>query len=286
MPVLRRNDLSDTMESLLGDCCNQDSLFDSERQHLSSYSFDHYGDLDPGEPKDSTVLPGSVQNLLRKGLSSTKNNITGNVIDIGCSVGRTTFELAKKHDEITLGVDINFSMLKTAATVLEKGCVIYPKRHVGMVYKRREFSVTFARTQNIDFWICDAENLPFSELSFAFATSFNVLDCVKSPYDHLKELCRILKTEGEALVSTPYDWSINATPVESWIGGHSQRSENKGSSEIMLRSLLSGGGHANAIEELELITETANIPWSLRLHNRSCMKYLVHMVLLRKKNLS
>jgi len=50
----------------------------------------------------------------------------------------------------------------------------------------------------------------------------------------------------------------------------------------MLRALLAGGGHPEAIEDLELLHETSDIPWSLRLHERSCMKYLVHMLLVGK----
>ena len=113
-----------------------------------------------------------------------------------------------------------------------------------------------------------------------------MLDCVRSPYDHLKELARILKPGARAIVSMPYDWTANATPVESWIGGHSQRSENRGASEILLRSLLADGGHPNAIEELELVSEAVDIPWTLRLHDRSTMKYMVHMVVVRKKVIS
>jgi hypothetical protein len=109
---------------------------------------------------------------------------------------------------------------------------------------------------------------------------------VTSPYDHLKELARILKPDAGALVSMPYDWNVNATPVETWLGGHSQRSENQGASEIMLRSLLSGGGHPNAIEELELVSEPGDFPWTLWLHDRSHMKYLVHMVVVRRKSSS
>ena len=110
-----------------------------------------------------------------------------------------------------------------------------------------------------------------------------MLDCVQSPYDHLKELARILRPRAGAIISAPYDWNANATPVESWLGGHSQRSESQGASDIMLRSLLAGGDHPCAVQELELISEAGALPWSLRLHDRSSMKYLVHLVVVRKK---
>ena len=280
--VLRRYDLTDTMESLLGDCFGPGSAFNAQRQHLSTYCFDHYGDLDPEESKDSSVSPGSVLRVLNQGLSAVNDKAYGPVIDIGCSVGRTAFELAGAFDEIVLGVDLNFDMLKTATSILDKARLIYPRRRTGIVFDRREFPAVFERANNVDFWVCDASALPFADESFSFALSLNVLDCVWSPYDHLKELARILKHEASALISTPYDWTANATPVESWLGGHSQRSENRGSSEIMLRSLLARGGHPNAIEELEIVSEEEKIPWSMRLHDRSFMEYPVHMIAVRK----
>jgi SAM-dependent methyltransferase len=133
--------------------------------------------------------------------------------------------------------------------------------------------------------VCDAAALPFADDVFSAGISLNVLDCIWSPYDHLKELARILIPNANAVVSAPYDWSANATPVESWLGGHSQRSENQGKSEVVLKSLLSGGGHPSAIEALELVSEQ-DIPWTLRLHDRSFMEYLVQMIVVRKKAVS
>ena len=44
-----RRDLSAQIESMLGDCCGPGSAVDQTRQQLSSYAWDHYGDLDPNE---------------------------------------------------------------------------------------------------------------------------------------------------------------------------------------------------------------------------------------------
>ena len=283
IPILSRGDLSDTTESLLGDCCGPGSALDSYRQHLSTYTFDHYGDLDPAEPKDSPVLPGSVLELLKRGFSHIDERVEGPAIDLGCAVGRTSFELAKSVDDLILGVDLNFAMLRTAAAILHQGRVTYPRRRVGIVFDKREFPVVLEGSSKVDFWACDATSLPFADESFSLAASLNVIDCVQSPYDHLKELGRILKSKGGALVSAPYDWNVNATPVEAWLGGHSQRSESQGASEVMLRSLLAGGEHPYAIQELELVSESEAVPWTLRLHDRSFMNYQVHLLVVRKK---
>jgi len=283
LPVLCRDDLTEAMESLLGDCFGPGSAYDSQRQHIGTYAFDHYGDLDPEGWSPSPAAPGSIVKLLRQGFLSAEYGGGGPLIDIGCAVGRTSFELAEALDEIVLGVDLNFGMLKTGATVLEKGYVSYPRRCGGLVFERRRFPVAFPKAGHVDFWVCDATALPFADQTFSAALSLNVLDCVWSPYDYLKEIGRMLMPGGSAAVSSPYDWTANATPVEAWLGGHSQRSEHKGSSPAVVRSLFAGGGHSNAINDLEIISEK-DIPWTLRLHDRSVMEYLVHMMLVRKRN--
>ena len=57
--VYGRNDLSAAVESIVGDCCGAGSAFDAMRQHLSSYAWDHYADLDPAEPPGEHP-PGSL----------------------------------------------------------------------------------------------------------------------------------------------------------------------------------------------------------------------------------
>lgn len=282
LPVLYRQDLSGTMESLLGDCFGPGSAFDAQRQHISTYAFDHYGDLDPEESGAANAGPGSILKLLDTGLDALGPVPDGPIIDMGCAVGRTTFALAQRSSDLVLGVDLNFGMLKTAAGILNDGRLSYPKRRTGIVFDRREFPVRFENMDNVDFWVCDATALPFSNDSFSTGVSLNVLDCVNSPYDHLKELSRVLRNNGGAVISTPYDWSANATAVEAWLGGHSQRTATGRTADAVLRSLLAGGGHPSAIEDLVLLFEE-NIPWDLRLHDRSRMEYLVHLIAVRKQ---
>ncbi len=278
LPILQRGDLSADIESLLGDCCGPNSAFDTQRQHLSIYAQNHYGDMDPEADNDSAAQEESVLNLLDKGLELAGERTPGPIVDTGCSVGRSTFALAEKSNDLVLGIDMSFSMIKVAAKILNEGVASYPRRRVGMVYDQREFPLEFAGSEKVDFWICDATALPFADDRFSFAASLNILDCLHLPYDHLKTLARVLVPGGKTVIATPYDWSAAATPVESWIGGHSQRSANKGSSEAMLRSLFAGGGHPNAIQDLHKIGEIERLPWTAKLHDRSVVHYQVHLL--------
>lgn len=264
------------VESMLGDCCGPDSLFGQTRQYLSSYTWDHYGDLDPAET-GTDPLPGSMLRTLEAGIEATGLLPEGPLLDVGCSVGRGSFALAGRSPSLILGIDLNFSMLRVAAQVLREGTVSYARRRVGIVYDRREFRVDFPGADKVDFWACDASAPPFPASSFAFATALNVLDCVPMPHELLSSLGRILKPSGKLLLSCPYDWASSATPVEAWLGGHSQRTTTGGSSEAVLRALLTPGAHPNSLSSLKLHAERDDLPWHVRLHDRSTMSYRLHL---------
>lgn len=320
LAIYGRKDLSSFVESMLGDCCGPGSMFDQTRQHLSSYAWDHYGDLDPedaGKPgsgsgdqtsrltpqpgplpfeergrKDggfgaqisaANPRPGSMLKNLEAGLALAQPlAANGVVLDAGCSVGRGSFALAERCEELVLGVDLSFAMLRVASEVLRHGKVRYPRRRAGLVYERREFSTDFVRQENVDFWACDAAALPFPDESFSLAVNMNLLDCVYSPRDLLVSLGRVLKTGGKMVLACPYDWSAAATPVEGWLGGHSQRSPAAGSCETVLRTLLTPKAHPGSVNTLRLIGECENLPWHVRLHERSTMTYKLHLVVAEK----
>ncbi len=272
-----RRDLCDLVESMLGDCCGPDAAFNQMRQYLSSYAWDHYGDLDPNE-RAGEPAPGSMHRNLNVGMQLADPLPPGPLIDVGCSVGRGSFALAERGQELVLGVDLNFAMLRMAAQVLRHGTVQYPRRRVGLVYDRREFPVQFANRECVDFWACDATALPFAEGVFSLAAGMNVLDCVNAPRDFLASLARVLKPGGKTVLTCPYDWSEAATPLETWLGGHSQRSPMAGSCEAVLRTLLTPGAHPRSINMLTLSVERDDLQWHVRLHDRSTMTYKLHLV--------
>lgn len=273
--LLWRDDLTPLLESLIGDCCGPSSLLDTTRQYLSSYGAGHYDDLDP---ETASSEPGSVTDVLERGLELAGPVPAGPTLDVGCSMGRPAFALAERREGLVLGVDLNFAMLRVASRALREGVARYPRRRVGLVYERREVPLRFAGAERVDFWACDALALPFADDTFALATSFNVLDCVADPRDHLASLGRILRAGGKAVLTSPYDWSPGATAVEAWLGGHSQRGGEGGSSEALVRALLTPGAHPASVSTLRLQAELEALPWRVRIHDRYAAHYSLHLV--------
>lgn len=205
LPILRREDLHPTTETILGDCLGPGSAWDAIRYQLSCYAWEHYGSHDPQEAH-SVPQPGTTLALLNRGLELCGASPVGPILDVGCSVGGMSFALAQRSSELILGVDLNFAMLGVAQQVLQNGCVSYPRRRIGAVFDWREFPVPLANPENVDFWCCDATSLPWSRSQFALATALNVLDCVSAPVELLQSLARVLNPGGRLIVATPYDW--------------------------------------------------------------------------------
>jgi SAM-dependent methyltransferase/uncharacterized protein YbaR (Trm112 family) len=304
--LMARNDLSPTIESLLGDCCGPSSAYDVTRQHLSSYAWDHYGEFDVSEPADALPGPGAIVRVLEQALrlsadqpesnrsdSSSRtdsssplpglNPLQGLVVDLGCGAGRTSFEMAGHSQALVLGLDLHVPMIRLASQVLRTGQAEFPKRRNGIVYDRRPFRLESERMQNVDFWICNAISLPFAPASIQTVVSLNTLDCVPAPAELLLEANRVLKVGGHALLSCPYDWASSATPIEQWIGGHSQRGPLAGDPVLTLRSWLDSLAGTHEEFRLRLTCERDNVPWHVRMHDRSYVEYRLHLVRLDKR---
>ena len=281
--LMARDDLTDAVESLLGDAAGPGSGLDSQRQHVSSYVWDHWGDHDPAEtpPAAGGAMPGSVGRAVRAGLEMISPTFPeGPILDIGCGAGRSTAELAAATGRTVLGIDISVPLARAGRRALIDHRVDYARRRVGLVYDRRRFSLPSAGHDLADVWICDAQALPFAAETFAMVAGMNVLDCLEDPRRGLIEIDRVLKPQGEALLSVPFDWTAQVTPMEAWLGGHSQRAFHAGSAEAILDMLLSDGPlAAGSLRRSQPPRETA---WHVRLHDRSCMHYQAYLVVARR----
>jgi SAM-dependent methyltransferase/uncharacterized protein YbaR (Trm112 family) len=277
--LVRREDLSGLVESLIGDAAGPGSAFDTVRHHLASYAHSHYGDRT--EPQDPDG--GSILAPFRRGLSLLEGTVPeGPMLDLGCAVGRATFELAAEGDHLVLGVDVNITMLRLARSLLTGAAAVeVPRRRIGVVYDRARLAGGLPGAARVDFWCCDALALPFAPGGFGLAVALNLLDCVGDPRRLLGEIEGTLREGGAAVLATPYDWSPNATSPIGWIGGHSQRGPAGGAAEPLLRALLTPGAHPQSLTRLRLRAEDDDVPWRVRLHDRSTVEYRLHVAAAR-----
>jgi len=126
------------------------------------------------------VRPNGVGRCLHAGLARVARRVDEPVLDIGCAVGRSSFELAQTTSQLVLGIDANVAMLRMAQQVLRQRTLRYPRRRIGIVYDRREFFVDFPAMERVDFWAASGMSLPFRADGFGLAVALQVLDSVNS----------------------------------------------------------------------------------------------------------
>lgn len=299
--LTERDDLTPELEALIIECAGPGSPFEVSRQYLSHYAWDHYAEFDPLERtsfsestpassnRESMARPGAVARVLEAGLQLLGPKALGvrafdaPWLDLGCSVGRVSFELAARaraarSSSVVVGLDLNASMVRVARHVRESRRVTYPRRRLGLLYERRRFDVPFEGREAVDFWIGDAVQPPFAAETFAGVVCLNLLDCVPSPLDLLRSVHRLLRPGGSFVLASPYDWSGGVSPPETWIGGHSPRSPQQGDSKAVLRALLTPGAHSAGVDGLTIVGEIEGFDWQVRIHDRCVTQYRVHVV--------
>ena len=266
--VLLRQDLPASLVGLVGDATGSDSAYNATRLHLSLYGWSHFSDWVEGAA-DAPQIPG----ILAVAEMAVPE---GPVLDVGCGVGRGVFEVARGTAGPVLGVELNLAMLRLAQTLMLEGEATFGLRRVGMVYD--PVTVRLPADWDVsgaDFWAADCLALPFGDAGFAAGMALNVVDCIGAPAAMLAELARALAPGAPAVVTTPYDWSGQATDPSGWLGGHSQRGPNAGASEPVLRATLAQVG-------LPVEAEAESVPWYLRMHARAVMQYALHVVRVRR----
>ncbi len=310
LELLLRDDLDAATESLFGDAIGPDSWLDAIRQTQSTYMWDAFGDLDPDELFHAAApVPGAARRCLARLLElagapdappeDTPSEPAGpgrKILDLGCGAGRTSFDLATAHPgALVLGLDIHLGLLRLAAAAAA-GNVSYPRRRIGLVFDRRRFPVSIPDAERVAFWACDALALPFAPAAADLCVALNLLDCVPDPRRLLEGIFGATAPGGRILLATPYDWSTRATPLEAWLGGHSQRAAHAGAGEVFLRALLSGPapGAVPGVSwpgvswpgvswpGVSWLGEEAAWPWQTRLHDRAAVAYRTHLVALRR----
>ncbi len=280
--ILLRDDLDPMLESLIGDAIGPGTWFDVLRQTVSTYAWDGWADLDPaeapGEPR-----PGAARRCLARleELAGPGRQVR-RALDLGCGAGRTSFDLAARHrDALVLGIDTGLALLRLARGA-GGGRVSYARRRIGLAYDRRAFAVAPDGAERVDFWACDVLALPFAAGSADLLAALNLLDCVASPRGLLAAMAGLLAPDGRLLLATPYDWAAHATPPAAWIGGHSQRGPDGGAGEPFLRALLREAAHPQSVTGLALLGEDTDWPWQTRLHDRAAVRYVTHLLALRR----
>ncbi len=221
---------------------------------VSSYLWSHFGDwLGDSEWIDAYKKWTELINP-DKGLS----------LDIGCAVGRFTIEIAQKS-EFSVGIDLSMSFIKTARELINNRMLTFPLFEEGNLAKQVEVKIPETiKTENVDFIVADALNLPFRKDYFSIVSSLNILDKVPKPMKHLLEMNRVAKKrDAQMLISDPYSWSEDVAKIDDWLGGKEEGEFQGFGIENVLKIL---EGYKNLLNPTWKIITTGSVYWKIRNH--------------------
>lgn len=273
-------------EAVVGAAVGPEAAFNISRQQQASYAHDHYGDL--FDETGDGAPPGSIRRCQQIALERLNGKSGENTsaasqpgvqpvlqpaLDVGCAVGRTTFDLAASGTRLALGIDLNWPLLRIARQIIDHGLLQYPHRRIGNRYDRLCRKVAFPADANVDFWIADALSMPFRSDTFGLALGLNVIDCVPDPARLIVEMSRVVGPGGGVGLATPFDWAPHATPYAAWIDD-----------APALDGLVTALGPVAAAMGGKPLSPTApgvDLAWSLRLHDRAAMTYTSRLQTLR-----
>ena len=236
-----------------------DNIYESD-QILNEYLLSHYGA--PDEILPYTFGPhGAVNfyercvNLLAK-YSSSGNN--GQALDLGCAVGRASFELARHCDRV-LGIDYSVRFIEKANELKRYGAIPYDYITEGKLRKDAIAKVPDDIDRNgVNFIHGDACNLPTALGGFKLVLLANLIDRLPEPKKCLKFLHHLVEPDGVVMITSPYTWREEFTPESSWLGGFLKNNNPVKSIQTLQKYL------ENDFEMLEC----HDIPFIIREHAR------------------
>jgi 5-histidylcysteine sulfoxide synthase/putative 4-mercaptohistidine N1-methyltranferase len=189
---------------------------------LSEYAEFHYGD----SYYDVANFP---QTLAEIAVEAMGDKSTGKALDIGCAVGRASFELAKHFDQVT-GIDFSARLINLGVQLAAQGVIRYSIADEGDLMLHRERHLAdlglAAVSDKVEFLQGDACNLKAHFGGYDLVMAANLIDRLYDPALFLSTIHQRVNAGGVLLIASPYTWLEEHTNKENWLGGIKRDGEN------------------------------------------------------------
>ena len=143
-------------------------------------------------------------------------------LDLGCAVGRATFELAREFDVVT-GLDFSARFIRIAHQMQQKGVIHYQLVEEGEIVSFHEkrladFGLESLKDR-VEFFQADAANLKARFSNYDLIYAGNLLDRLYDPGRFLENIQDRVNLGGLLVLTSPYTWLEEFTKREKWVGG-------------------------------------------------------------------
>jgi putative 4-mercaptohistidine N1-methyltranferase len=145
-------------------------------------------------------------------------------LDLGCAVGRSTFELARYCANVT-GIDASKSFIRAALEIRRNGHIHFDRIEEGILTSRCVARVPPEIDRNrVHFELGDALKLKSTLGEFDVVLAANLLCRLEDPIQLVLKFPQLVRPGGQLILASPYSWNRDFTPQPKWLGGY----ENNG----------------------------------------------------------
>lgn len=248
-------------------------------QHFNTYETDdliaqylefHYGD----EYFNVANFPKACIDFI---LPKLATNHRQRALDLGCAVGRSSFELARHFAHVD-AVDFSARFIQNAIKLAEHGEIKYLITDEGELQSLKQFELARLnlgdRSNRVHFSQGDACNLKPKYSNYDLVFAGNLIDRLYQPEAFLKDIVKRINAGGYLAITSPYTWLEEFTEREQWLGGFKVNGENFTTFDALQQIL----GQC-----FELVCEPADIPFVIRETARKHQHTVAQLTLWRKR---
>lgn len=191
-------------------------------------------------------------------LDTNRLRNSARALDLGCAVGRSTFELARHCQEV-VGIDFSHQFIQCARQLQQSGSLNYRYVMEGDLTQEAIAQVDFEIDRHrVTFHQGDAMNVDRNLGSFDVVLMANLIDRLNNPKQCLQSLRELVLPGGQLIITSPYTWLDDYTPRDRWLGGFQQAGQPVSTLQ----------GLKNHLEADFQLLQTLDLPFLIREHAR------------------
>ena len=149
-------------------------------------------------------------------------------LDIGCAVGRASFELAREFDSVT-GLDFSARIIRPGVELQKKGYLRYTRLEEGELETYHEVRLAelglLDAAKRVELLQADACNLKPLYTGYDLVLASNLIDRLAYPKRFLDIIHERINPGGLLIIASPYTWDEQFTAKENWLGGYRKDGE-------------------------------------------------------------
>ncbi len=143
----------------------------------------------------------------------------GRALDLGCAVGRSSFELGRYFSEV-VGIDFSHRFIAAAKQMQRERSILVHVPREGATTDELGLELSDDLiTGHVRFEQGDACNLRVDLGVFDFVLMANLIDRLPDPAQCLARLPDLIVPGGWLIITSPYTWMEDYTPRAKWLEG-------------------------------------------------------------------